>query len=358
MADIKPIILSMTPWDASKEYQMKFTYSGGLPVSNRLIITDNISGAQVYDKTETTSHFYHTIPANPASSTLTNGRSYQARIIVTDNNGIVSPVSDNVLFRCLSTPTFRMMEPAAEYTVINKSSVFLYVAYWQEQHELLYSYQHKLYNYSQQVIATSETFYDHAYEGISYTFYGLDDKTHYFVQTEGVTENGIPVKTEMKHIFVDLDHVETTDVLNTYSDEYATVTGRAHLIPINADENSDDYTYIGDQVDLLEQEIHYNNDFEIVGDFTCSLKARMTHGDKRLLKLNRKNSSGYIELSSFIYDNSSVGQDEKVVYRLRVNNGMTDYNLFSEPMNVSDNDAVLIHIRRINNIYKLVVLKL
>lgn len=359
MADIKPIILSMTPWDASKEYQMKFTYSGGLPVSNRLIITDNISGAQVYDKTETTSHFYHTIPANPASSTLTNGRSYQARIIVTDNNGIVSPVSDNVLFRCLSTPMFDLIEPTTER--INKSSVDMFIRYYQEQQEPLYSYQQKLYNYSQQVIATSEMQYNKTGNieyYINYTFYGLEDKTHYFVQSEGVTKEGIPVKTEMKHIFVDLDHVETTDVLNTYSDEYATVTGRAHLIPINADENSDDYTYIGDQVDLLEQEIHYNNDFEIVGDFTCSLKARMTHGDKRLLKLNRKNSSGYIELSSFIYDNSSVGQDEKVVYRLRVNNGMTDYNLFSDPMNVSDNDAVLIHIRRINNIYKLVVLKL
>ena len=350
-ADIKPIILSMTPWDASKEYQMKFTYSGGLPVSNRLIITDNISGAQVYDKTESTSHLYHTIPANPVSSTLTNGRSYQARIIVTDNNGIVSPVSDTVLFRCLSTPTFRMMEPAAEYTVINKSSIFLYVSYWQEQHELLYSYQHKLYNFSQQVIATSKTFYNPAEEFVSYTFYGLDDKTHYYVQTEGVTENGIPVKTEMKHIFVDFDQVETTDVLNTNSDKYSTVTGNVNLKPIDADENSDDYTYIGSQVDLLEQEIHYNNDFEIVGDFTCSLKARMTHGDKRLLKLNRKNLSSYIELTSFLYE-------DNVVYHLRVNNGMTDYNLFSDPMNVSDNDAVLIHIRRINNIYKLVVLKL
>lgn len=347
MAD-KPTILSMTPWDADKEYQMKFTYSGGLPVSNRLTIYDGFSGAQVYDKTENTSHFYHTINAR----NLTNGYKYKAHIIVTDNNGITSYVSDDVWFWCYSTPVFQYLSPSSEN--INKSYVNMLIMYNQVQNEPLYSFQHKLYNYSKQVIATSDMYYNRTTDilyYINYTFSGLENKTHYYIQSEGVTKNGIPVKTEMKHFFVDFEQQETTNVLNTYADDNATVTGNIHVIPIDADENSEDYTYIGSQVVLLDQEIHYNNDFEIVGDFTCSLKARMTRGDKRLLKMNRKNTLGYIELTSFLYENN-------VVYHLKVNNGMTDYNLFSEPMNVSDNDEVLIHFRRINNIYKLVVYKL
>ena len=350
MAD-KPIILSMTPWDATKEYQMKFTYSGALPVSNRLTIY-NDSGAQVYDNTENSSHFYHTIEARK----LTNGYKYKAHIVVTDNRGITSVVSDDVWFFCQSTPIFQYLSPSSEN--INKSSVDLFIKYNQSQQESLkdplFSYQHRLYNYSKQVIATSDMYYNRTTDilyYINYTFSGLENKTHYYIQSEGVTKSGVPVKTEMKHLFVDFEQSMTANVLNTYSDDNATVTGNLHVIAIDADENPENYTFIGSQVLLLNQDIHYNNNFEIVGDFTCSLKARMTHGDKRLLKMNRKNSTGYIEVSSNLYENS-------VVYRLRVNNGMTDYNLFSEPMNVLDSDEVLIHFRRINNIYKLVVFKL
>ena len=146
-------------------------------------------------------------------------------------------------------------------------------------------------------------------------------------------------------------HNNITSVLNLYSDDNATVTGNLNIIAIDADENSDDYTYIGSQVVLLDQDIHYNNNFEIVGDFTCSLKARMTHGNLRLLKMSRKNSSGFIEITSNVYE-------DKVFYRLRVNNGMSDYNLFSDLMTVSNDGQVIIHFRRINNIYKLIVYKL
>lgn len=353
MAD-KPIIPNMTPWDADKEYQMQFNYSGGLPVSNRLIVYEDQTGAQVYDRTETSSHFYHTLAAGSLKIGDTgNGYKYRAQVIVTDNNGITSLISDSVYFDCLSTPIFRYLSPSSESVVVNKPAVNLNIQYRQDQSEELYSFQHKLYNYSMQEIATSGEIYNRygKFPMITYTFYDLENKTHYYIQSEGVTKKRIPVQTSLVHVFVDFEQQETTNVLNTYADEYGTVTGNLHVIAIDADENSEDYEYIGSQVVLLDQDIHYNKDFEIVGDFTCSLKARMTRGNKRLLKMNRKNTTGYIELTSFLYE-------DDVVYRLRVNNGMTDYNLFSEPMNVSDSDEVLIHIRRINNIYKLVVNKI
>ena len=354
MAD-KPIIPNMTPWDADKEYQMQFNYSGGLPVSNRLIVYEDQTGAQVYDRTETSSHFYHTLVAGSLKIGDTgNGYKYRAQVIVSDNNGITSLISDRTYFDCLSAPVFRYLSPPSESVVVNKPAINMLILYTQDQDEVLDSFQHKLYNYSKQEIATSGVIYNKYGKEIpyiDYTFSGLENKTHYYIQSEGVTKKGIPVQTSLVHVFVDFEQQETKNVLNTYADEYGTVTGNLHVIAIDADENSEDYEYIGSQVVLLDQDIHYNKDFEIVGDFTCSLKARMTRGNKRLLKMNRKNTAGYIELTSFLYENN-------VVYHLKVNNGMTDYNLFSEPMNVSDNDEVLIHFRRLNNIYKLVVYKL
>ena len=345
---VKPVILSMTPWDSTVDYQLKFTYAGGMPVSNRLIIYDANSGALVYDKTETSSHFYHTI----VHGSLENGHQFRAYISVTEDNHIESPTSDEAYFWCLKTPVFELVFP--ELDVYNSPNVQALIRYSQAENEELYSYSYKLYNYSKLLVADSGILYvksgtiDPYY---SYWFKGLSDKTHYYIQAEGVTRKGIPVKTEMKHFFVDYEGKEITSVLNLYSDANATVTGNLNIIAIDADENSDDYTYIGSQVVLLDQDIHYNNNFEIVGDFTCSLKARMTHGNLRLLKMNRKNSSGFIEVSSMVYE-------DQVVYRLRVNNGLSDYNLFSEPMTVNNDDAVIIHFRRINNIYKLIVYKL
>ena len=355
---VKPVILSMTPWDSTDEYQLNFTYAGGMPVSNRLIIYDANSGSLVYDKIETSSHFYHTIEANTlrVNGAKGNGHQFRAYITVTENNHIESPTSDEVYFWCFETPTFRLIFPSLD--TYNSPNVQALIYYAQEEGEELYSYSYKLYNYSKILIADSGVMYKKsgiAEPYISHWFKGLSDKTHYYIQAEGVTRKGIPLKTDMKHFFVDYEGKEITSVLNLYSDANATVTGNLNIIAIDADESSEDYTYIGSQVVLLNKDLHYNNSFEIVSDFTCSLKARMTHGNLQLLKMNRKNASGYIEITSNLYEEDAI---EKVFYRLRVNNGLSDYNLFSEPMIVSDDDQVIIHFRRKNNVYKLIVYKL
>ena len=45
---------------------------------------------------------------------------------------------------------------------------------------------------------------------ITYTYYDLENKTHYYIQSEGVTKKGIPVQTSLVHVFVDFEQQETT----------------------------------------------------------------------------------------------------------------------------------------------------
>ena len=335
---VKPIISSMTPWDARLNYKMYFSYSGDLPVSNRLIIYDASSLATIYDQTETASHFYHTVPANA----LTNGVKYAAQLTVTDMNGITSGISDKVFFWCLSTPQFYFSLPTTEN--INTPSVTLKVEYAQSEGEQLYSYQHFLYDNARTQLTRTDIYYTS--ENLQHTFNGLTNKAGYYLRSVGTTKNGISVDTGYQRIYVNYEQEEDFEFLDLTSDINGTVVGHTNMVSIDADEDASDYVFLNSYVQLLGRSIHYNSNFNIEGDFTLSLKITkvMVDGPILLLSNGREN----ILLTSNIYEG-------KVVYRLTSNNGMSDYNIFSPLLSLSNDSIVVIHIRRINNLFKLVV---
>ena len=343
MADNKPTILSMTPWDANNDYNIRFSYSGNLPVSNRMIIYDAGSLQLVYDQVQQGSQPYHTISAN----TLRNGAKYAAQMTVTDNNGITSVISSKVYFWCFETPAFYYTRPMGENITI--PSVTLEVFYSQSDGEQLYSYQHFLYDNTHTQIAQSDIFY--TLDNLSYTFNGLANKAGYYLRTVGKTKNGIPLDTNIngeKRIFINYDEEDEFAFLTLKSDINGTVTGNTNMISINADEDDDDYVFLNSYVQLIDREVNYTTNFNIEGDFTLSLKLTQLMFDGTLLLMSNGNST--IRLTSNIYE----GQ---IVYRLIVNNTLTEYNIFAGPMTLLNNDVIVIHIRRVKNLYKLVVQK-
>lgn len=337
---VKPVISSMTPWDATHEYKMYFSYSGDLPVSNRLIIYDAGSLQTVYDQTETASHFYHTIAAN----SLNNGEKYAAQLEVTDTNGITSVISDKVFFWCLSIPQFYFSLPTTEN--ITTPSVTLKVEYSQSEGEQLYSYQHFLYDNARTQITRTDIFY--TLDNLQYVFNGLTNKAGYYLRTVGTTKNGIPVDTGYKRIYINYEQEGDFELLTLTSDLNGTVTGHTNMVLIDADEDAGDYVFLNSYVQLVDREVHYTSDFTIENNFTLSIKITKLLYDGTILLMSNGNAN--IRLTSNLYE----GQ---VVYRLIVNNTLTDSNIFAGPMTLQNDDVVTIHIRRINNLYKLVVLK-
>lgn len=335
---VKPIISSMTPWDATHDYKVYFSYSGDLPVSNRLIIYNASNLETVYDQSETASHFYHTVPA----CTLTNGTKYCAQLTITDINGITSVISDKVYFWCLSTPQFYYALPSSEN--ITTPSVTLRVVYIQAEGEQLYSYQHYLYDNSKTQLTRTDIYYTD--ENMEYTFNGLTNKAGYYLRTIGTTKNGISVDTGYKRVYINYEQEDEFEFLTLTSDLNGTVTGHTNMICIDADEDSNDYVFLNSYVQLVDNEIHYSSDFNIEDDFTLSIKITKLLHDGTLLLLS--NGTHNIRLSSNLYEGS-------IVYRLTANNGLTDYNIFAGPLVLSDDDVIVIHIRRIKNLYKLYV---
>ena len=336
---VKPIINNMTPWDATLPYTINFSYSGGLPVSNRIIIQNAGTLAVVYDNVAYTPGFSHDIPAN----TLANGHKYTAQLIVT-SSGETSPISDKVYFWCFTTPEFYYTEPT-ENANIKYSWVNLVLHYYQENGESLYSYRHILYDNSKIELTSTDMFYTE--DNLEYTFKGLNNHSTYYLQSVGVTKNGIVLDTGMRKIFTNYANPADFQVMNVESDDNATVTGYTNMISIDADENAEDYVFLGSYVQILNNEVNYTRHFNIEGDFSCSIKVTKLYRETTLLTMN--NDYHTLKVNSYILD------DDSIVYRLIVNNGLTDYNLFSPPMFLNDDDVIVICITRKKDAYKLTV---
>lgn len=341
---VKPVINSITPWDATVGKMISFSYSGNLPVSNRAIIYNAVNLEVVYDEKQNTSSLIHNIPANVLKTDNKekngNGHKYAIEIEVTDNEGTVFLRSDKVYFWCLATPEFYYTTPINDAN-IDTPTINFETYYAQENGEKLYSYRHYLFDNTKNEIASSDMNYTS--DNLSYSFKGLNNHASYFIQTVGVTQNGINVDTGKLHFFVNYENTGNFAIMNAESDDNATVTGYTNIVSIDSNEDADSYVLLGSYVQLLDQSITYETNYKIERDFTMQLKVSHVQDNRRILYMTNKTNK--IEITSYIFDDGTVR------YYLTVDNGLTKYVRYSDPLTVDDNDSVIISLRRIENLY-------
>ena len=99
----KPIVNSISAFDAIKEHYISFVWNGNVAYNNKIYIYDAQTLAIVYEHQYPYNYYklQHVIPAN----TLQNGKQYAISVEVIDAYGDISELSDKVYFQCLSTPT-------------------------------------------------------------------------------------------------------------------------------------------------------------------------------------------------------------------------------------------------------------
>ena len=131
MALTTPILYSQVAFDATNAQAFVFGVIGGDQVTqNKLTITNQSTNEVVYDQTQTSYSFVHTVPAN----TLTNGVYYSAYLITYDANGNASSQSNSIQFFCYSTPSFQFTNLPIGNIITNSSFAFE-VTYNQSQGE-------------------------------------------------------------------------------------------------------------------------------------------------------------------------------------------------------------------------------
>lgn len=338
----RPQIQHITPFDATKDHEIVFSWMGNRACSNRIIIYDNETNTPVFDDEVNSYALIHTIPA----CTLDNNRQYTIQVQIYDSEGIQSALSNKVLFRTFATPVFRFENFSdSEDRLITNSSFTATVHYHSDDWEDISKYAFYLYDASKKQLLISNEMTDSF--DLSYTYKGLDNNTVYYIRCIGVTVNGMKLDTGYKKVTIKFENP------NNYARIYATPLPSQGCIQIASNliiiqyNGTDSFEYIDGMIDLREKTLYYDEGFLIPGDFTVIIRGMNLWQNAELLKMKNDTNHNGVVLSSRIYTNG------KLRFRLMVPNGVSHYLLYSEELNFDNKDMVTIAIRRKNNIYQL-----
>lgn len=334
----KPSIKSILPIDALVGGEISASYAGDLPYSNKLVIYLASDLSVVYTNTTTTHALSHTVPAN----ILTNGERYCATIQFFDDNGVASSVSDKTYFYAYKTPSWSLVG-ITDNTTIQNAELGLVLSYSQVDGEPLNSYQFILYTADKVALSSSEIMYD--VTDLTYTFKGLENRTTYYVQAKGETSHGISCDTGLLKIFVDYKNPTSYSRIYADSDINGTVNGYTNIIiiePVDAD--PDHYVFDNGFINLENQQVEYNKAYTLTSDFVVCLKEKKAVPEKDMLVVSNIDNHRMFKISSHMYN-------DKIFFKLTVDNPICNYILYSNRFNYTENTVYTIWVKRINNIY-------
>lgn len=352
MALTTPILYSQVAFDATNAQAFTFGVIGGDQVTqNKLTITNQATNEVIYDQTQTSYSFVHTVPAN----TLTNGVYYSAYLITYDANGNASPQSNSIQFYCYSTPSFEFTNlPSGN--IIPNSSFNFEVTYNQNEGELLDTYSFTLYDARQIQIATSGVKYVGSSVApptiINYTFSGFGDKTNYYIKANGQTVQGTIIETPL--ISIDVVYTKPNifsiiELNNNCNGGYISV--KSNLIDIRSSSNPSPPIYVDNNtaVDARSQGryVEWSSGFSLDDDFTVSLWGKNFNENSDVIKMAADNGNSVVV-------RYRTNEDGTVYADATVTNGTVIYYIYSDSIATPINDQkVQFWLRRIDYQYEI-----
>ena len=268
--------MQQNAFDATQAHVFTFNvYSGSQITGSKLTIKNNATLETVYDGTETSYAFEHTVPAN----TLTNGVYYQASIQTMDAQGNFSPASNIIQFYCYSAPTL-VFNNIPTANIIPSTSFAFEVKYNQAEGEALDSYVFNLYTTAGTPISTSGRLYNTTTTVptvFAYTFSGFNNGENYVVEVNAVTVEGTQITTGKQTVFVQYSQpgmFSSLYLTNNCKNGYITV--QANVIGINGEANPMPPNYktlLGETVVELQgnQYVQWTEGYEIPENFTLRI---------------------------------------------------------------------------------------
>lgn len=302
----QPIINPISAFDATRPHNISFVVIGGAQViANRLVIRDNQTGSEVYNKMQSTMKLEHTIPAN----TLKNGGYYNAVIYTIDSGNNESTASTAVPFYCYSQPVLAIDNIPATETIRNGTYKFT-GSYLQQEDELLNSYQYTLYDSNKDILSQTSLIYYESDTSLSYTFVGMSNDTSYYVELSGETVNGTKITSGLKYFTV--RYIQTAsfaicDLVNNCENGYIQIS--SNIVAIDGTSNPTPPIYIDDkEVDLRDPKswVRWSSGFRIQDDFTMRVWGRDFNEYQNIITLtndiNSSTTPNRIELKWMVGD--------------------------------------------------------
>ena len=350
MALTRPILYSIPAFDATESYIFTFNVIGGdQVVKNKLVITDQDNDQIVYQGTQITFSFNHTLSSN----VLTNGHYYSAYIITYNTLDEESQPSNGIQFYCFTTPSFSFNNfPVSG--VVNNSSFRFEVTYNQNEGELLSNYTFNLYNLQNELISTSGMQYVGSSQNlplmVSHLFSSLLEGNVYKIQVIGQTQYNTQIHTDILQFSVVYTTPDVFSILQlTNNCEGGYIVVRSALTSIIGESNPSPPLYIDGNtaVDFREHGSYviWDTNFNISDDFTASLWGRDFNDNSTIITM----SDGFQVLTIRYWKN----ENNFCYAELIVQEGSIIYYIYSNPVYVYPNDEIQIWFRRIGYLYEI-----
>lgn len=187
VAEVKPTLLNIQPWDALKGTSVYFTFTGSRQaLDNHLVITDVSDGRIVYSFEFSSFEKVHHLPP----SHFENGKVYKAKIRVKFPDGTFSPYSNEVVFRTFSTPVLDIESIDGQGYVYNQDVTFEAI-YTQSDNENVKTYRFSLYDENEDLIQSYPVRYPMNANELTEVIKGLEKGKGYFIECAIETINGM-----------------------------------------------------------------------------------------------------------------------------------------------------------------------
>jgi len=175
-----PILNDIKTFNATKDYTFTFNVIGGNQVVGNNLVIERISdNAVVYNQSQETFNFKHTLPAY----TLTNGLNYRAKIRTKDINNNWSSFSTTLLFWCYSKPELHIttIDYENQNRVYNQTVLFE-ATYTQAENEIMQSYRYLLYNENKDLLKTFPEQFADGIQPLMQEITGLENGKLYYLE--------------------------------------------------------------------------------------------------------------------------------------------------------------------------------
>lgn len=302
----QPILNPIAAFDATQAQAITFVVIGGAQViGNRLVISDNQTGAEVYNQLQSTMKLEHLVPAN----TLANGGYYNAVVYTIDSGNNESEASTAIPFYCYSQPSLTIDNIPATETIENGTYKFT-GNYLQQENELLNSYQYTLYDSNRDILSQSPLIYYNTDPTLSYTFVGMSNDTSYYIELSGETINGTKITSGLRYFtvrYIQPASFAICDLVNNCENGYIQIS--SNIVAIDGKSNPDPPIYIDDkEVDLRDPDswVEWSSGFRIQNDFTMRAWGRDFNDYQNIITLtndiNTVSTPNRIELKWMVGD--------------------------------------------------------
>ena len=341
----KPILNNISTFDATKTKTITFQWSGSILSRCKVSIFDAETDILAYNVENNIigNDYSCTIPAN----SLDNETLYYANMVAYDIHGNVSVESNTVHFNCELSPEFEL--DIENNSILDSSAIEVNVVF-DHHSDTIKTVTFYLADKDGNLVTKSKEILCENDEDLHYKFIGVNNNTAYKIYATCTTTYGLELETNVKTVHIQCDSPTFGGECYVEVNNNAGYTKCSTYFVVIQYNGEKEFDFRNSAINLHNNNMYYDEGFELSGDFKLCLKAKgIPSGHKLLVMASRE---GEIVLDFNYYDDATV---EAYKFRLMTKCGELINIIYSSAINMVETKYYEFWITRKNHRYDLEV---